>query len=477
MTYMSKTIVELRAMLDKGEITEETLFNEAKELAYKYQDVDNSFVTILNNYEFDNSNKSVISGIPYALKDNFSTKGILTTGSSNILKNYIPVFNSTVYEKLKNAGGILVGKTVLDELAVGGSGISGHTGIVKNPWDKERLIGGSSAGSVAAVVRGIVPFAIGSDTGDSIRKPAGWGGIIGYKPTYGLISRHGLFAFASSMDHVGTLTRTIKDVAPLLDILKGKDKNDMVTYDDNTNYSKELTKNVNDKKMFYVKEFSDAIKINSDIYDNFIETLEKLKSLGIEVCEVSIDKDLLKSIYPAWFAIACAEATSNNSNLTGILFGTREEGNSVDEIIFNSRTKGFSEFIKRRFIIGSYVLQRENQEKLFKNAGRIRRMVVDKINDLFKEYDAFIMPVDIDIAPRFDDKIDKLSDEYLVLNQAMSIGNFGGFPSLTIPSGMVRDMPVAVNITGPVKKDLDVLNIGYALEEKINFKYFTERGE
>ena len=182
-------IEELRKKLDNKEITIEELFKKANEKAHKYQDEYNSFVTIIDEFKHIESN-SLLNGIPYALKDNFSTKGILTTGSSNILKDYVPVYDATVYRKLKENGAVLVGKTVLDELAMGGTGTTGHTGAVKNPWDKTRLIGGSSAGSAASVALNIVPFSIGSDTGDSIRKPAAFGGVVGFKPTYGRISRY-----------------------------------------------------------------------------------------------------------------------------------------------------------------------------------------------------------------------------------------------------------------------------------------------
>ena len=219
----NKCIDEIREALDTDKTTSEELFNESRDKAIKYQKEYNSFVTILDKKEELDSD-SVIRGIPYALKDNISTKGILTTASSNILKDYIPLYDATVYKKLKEAGAVLVGKTVLDELAMGGTGTTGHTGIVRNPWDKTRMIGGSSAGSAAAVALGIVPFAIGSDTGDSIRKPAAYGGVVGYKPTYGRISRYGLFAFASSLDHVGVFTRRVKDTAYVMDIIKGHEE-------------------------------------------------------------------------------------------------------------------------------------------------------------------------------------------------------------------------------------------------------------
>ena len=219
---MADGILELREKIQNGKVTSLDLFNECVSEAKNSQEKYNPFVTIMDEYEKVDSD-SLISGIPYVLKDNISTKGILTTASSNILSNYVPVYDATIYKKLKEAGAVLVGKTVLDELALGGTGTTGHTGIVRNPWDTGRQIGGSSAGSAAAVALGIVPFAIGSDTGDSVRKPAAYGGVVGFKPTYGRISRYGLFAFASSLDHLGVFARNVKDVAIVTDIVKGHD--------------------------------------------------------------------------------------------------------------------------------------------------------------------------------------------------------------------------------------------------------------
>ena len=366
-----------------------------------------------------------------------------------------------------------MGKTVLDELAMGGTGTTGHTGIVCNPWDSSRQIGGSSAGSAAAVALGIVPFAIGSDTGDSIRKPAAYGGIVGFKPTYGRISRYGLFAFSSSLDHLGVFTRNVMDAAIVTDIIKGHDEHDMTSLpNDDKEYSKLIDNDVKGRKLFYIKE---ALENNSDdkdlnkILDNFNSVLDKCKNLGIEVHEESIDKNLLQALYPAYMSISCAEVTSNDANLTGIHFGVRGEGNTPDEIIKDARTKGFSELIKRRFVLGSYILQRENQEKLFLNACRVRRMIVDRVNELFKEYDGIIMPAAASIAPKFDEKSDKLSDKYLILDNHMVIGNFGGYPSITIPSGFIDNMPVGINITGRVTEDDIVLNIANKLEGSMEY--------
>ena len=471
-----KSITDLRNDLDSKKVTSEELFNESVLKAHKYQEEFNSFVTILDEFKKQDSN-SVLDGIPYALKDNFSTSGILTTASSNILKDYIPVYDSTAYKKLKDAGCVLVGKTVLDELAMGGTGTTGHTGIVRNPWDKDRQIGGSSAGSAASVALGIVPFSIGSDTGDSIRKPAAFGGVVGFKPTYGRISRYGLFAFASSLDHVGCFTRCVKDAAIVTDILKGKDERDMTSLpDENIKYTDMLEKDIKGKKLFYIKEIADlSLYQDSDdetkeVLNKFKETIEKCRELGFIVEEVSIDEKILKAVYPSYMTISCAEATSNNSNLTGIIFGPRGDGDNINDIMFDARTKGFSELIKRRFILGSYILFRENQERLFKNAQRLRRIVVDKMNELYKEYDAMILPASGGIAPKFDSEIDRMSDRYLILENHLAIGNFGGYPSITIPSGFVNNMPIGINITGPQFKDGETLNIAYKIEEKLGYK-------
>ena len=475
-----KFIDDIRNGLDSGKVTSDKLFEEAVNKAYKYQDVYNSFVTIMDKKDEVCSN-SILSGIPYALKDNISTKGILTTASSNILKDYIPLYDATIYKKLKNSGAVLMGKTVLDELAMGGTGTTGHTGIVRNPWNKDRMIGGSSAGSAASVALGIVPFAIGSDTGDSIRKPAAYGGIVGYKPTYGRISRYGLFSFASSLDHVGVFARSVKDVSYVMDVVKGHDDKDMTSLpDEDVSYTSELDNDVSGKKLFYIKE---AIEIDNgnnelkEIISNFKSVLEKCKELGMIVEEVSFDKELLEAIYPVYNVISCAEATSNNSNLTGIPFGNRVDGKNVNDIMMNTRTNGFSELIKRRFVIGSYVLQKENQERLFLNACRVRRLIVNRMNELFEKYDGLIMPTSGNIAPLFDDASDKLSDEYLILGNHLVIGNFGGFPSISIPSGFVSDMPVSVNITGRAKEDSLVLNMANKVESLLDCKGMVAKDE
>lgn len=476
--YQDKSITELRSDLDNKKVTSEELFTKAIDLAHQTQKSINSFVTIMDKYKIKSNTDTLITGIPYALKDNFSTKGILTTASSNILKNYVPVYDATVYKKLKEAGAVLVGKTVLDELAMGGTGTTGHTGVVKNPWDTTRLIGGSSAGSAASVALGIVPFAIGSDTGDSIRKPAAFSGTVGFKPTYGRISRYGLFAFASSLDHVGCFTKCVRDAAIITDILKGQDEHDMTSLqDDGKKYVETIDNSIKERKLFYIKEICDLENYKDTNDTELLKTLEefnklidKCRKIGFTVEEVSFDRKLLEAIYPTYMSISCAEATSNNANLTGIHFGVRGEGKTVDDIMFDARTKGFSELIKRRFILGSFILQKENQEKLFLNACRIRRLIVDKMTELFKEYDGLILPATGGAAPKFGALTDQLSNRYLILENHLAIGNFGGFPSITIPYCKISNMPVGLSITGRIMEDDVVLNIAKKIEDITNLK-------
>ena len=475
--YKGLSIDELRTLLDEKKVTPEELFENATKMAKDYQEDYNSFVTILDKCSYKDRD-SILSGIPYSLKDNFSTTNILTTASSNILKDYVPVYDATVYKKLKKSGAVLIGKTTLDELAMGGTGTTANTGIVRNPYDKDRSIGGSSAGSAASVALGITPFSIGSDTGDSVRKPASFGGVVGFKPTYGRISRYGLFAFASSLDHVGVLSRSVRDSAIVTDILKGKDENDMTTLDDDKLvYADMLDDSIKGKKLCYIKEicdineFRDADDELKYTLSEFSKLMDKLKEAGFIVEEVSVDKKLLEAIYPAYMSISCAEATSNNSNLTGIQFGPRpKDVSDVNELMFKARTAGFSELIKRRFILGSFILQKENQEKLFLNAGRVRRMIVDRINELFEEYDGLILPATGGVAPRFDDSSEKLSDRYMVLENHLAIANFGGMPSITLPFTMLNDLPIGVNITCKAREDAKTLTIAKHVEDLTGLK-------
>jgi aspartyl-tRNA(Asn)/glutamyl-tRNA(Gln) amidotransferase subunit A len=477
MEYMNKGIKELHDALINGEVTSDDLVKESLKKSHEVNEKYNAFVTILDDAKGGDVTDNLLSGIPYGIKDNYSTKDILSTGSSNTLKDYVPFFNATAVEKLYNAGAIPVNKTVLDEFGMGGTGTTGHTGVVRNPWDNTRMCAGSSAGSACAVAAGVYPYALGSDTGDSIRKPAAYCGIVGYKPTYGMISRFGLFPFASSLDHCGVLTRSVEDATIVVDAMKGKDKLDMTSWDSsNIHLLDSLDGNVAGKKLCYIKEICDINNYDNPTeelkmhLENFMSALEICKSLGMNVEEVSVEKKLLDVEPSVYVTISCAEATSNMSNLTGIIFGPRGEGTNVNEMMMDHRTKGFSPLIKRRFVIGSYILQKENQERYFKNAQRVRRLLVDTWKKLYESYDAVILPVGSGVAKHLDGSKDILSKDTAVLEEHLQIGNFGGFPSITIPDGFINGLPVALNITGNCYDDANVLNIAYAIESAMPYK-------
>ena len=474
---MDKSIKEIHEALVSGKVTSGKLVEEALRKSHEVEDKYNAFVTILDDAEAKEVSESLVSGIPFGVKDNYSTKDVLSTGSSNTLKNYVPFYTATVVQRLMDAGAIMVNKTALDEFGMGGTGTTPHTGAVLNPWDQTRMCAGSSAGSACAVASGVYPFALGSDTGDSIRKPAAYCGIVGYKPTYGMLSRYGLFPFASSLDHCGILTRSVEDAAIVTDIMKGIDDHDMTSWDSSHIHLQEaLTGDIEGKKLFYIKEICDihnypnASETLKEHLNNFFKTLELLKTKGVTVEEVSIDSKLLNAIASVYVVISCAEATSNMSNLTGIIFGPRSNKTDVFEMMKEHRTLGFSPLIKRRFIIGSYVLQKENQERYFKNAQRVRRLIVDKMKELFREYDALILPVSSGPAKKLDEDKDVIDAGTNVLEEHLQIGNFGGFPSITIPNGFIETLPVGINITGNCYDDENVLNIAYTLESLMPYR-------
>lgn len=474
---MSKSIEELHELLKNGEVTSKELVSESLKKSHEIQDKYNAFVTILDDAKDSEVTEELVSSIPFGVKDNFSTKGVLTTGSSNTLKNYVPVYTATVVENLINKGAVMVNKPALDEFGMGATGTTCHTGSVLNPWDKTRMCAGSSAGSACAVASGVVPYALGSDTGDSVRKPAAYCGIVGYKPTYGMLSRYGLFPYASSLDHVGVLTRSVADAAIVVDAMKGIDKHDMTSWDSsNINLYKSLTGKVKGKKLFYIKElcnienYPNASKELKEHLANFHKTLEIVKTIGVSVEEITFPVELLRAIPAVYMVISYAEATSNMSNLTGISFGVRSDKKNITEMMKEHRTLGFSPLIKRRFVIGSYVLQSENQERYFKNAARARRLIVNKMKELFKNYDALIMPVGTGPAKKLNEDFNHIDEMAKVLEDQLQIGNFGGFPSITIPDGFINDLPVGINITGNCFKDAEVLNLAYALESIMDYK-------
>ena len=477
MNYMDLSIEELHDLLKNNKVTSKDLIKESLIKSHELQDKCNAFALILDDAKETPITDNYLSGIPYGIKDNYSTKDIESTGSSNTLKGYVPFFDATVIEKLNDAGAVATNKTAMDEFGMGGTGTTANTGIIRNPWDLKRMCAGSSSGSAAAVAYGVYPYALGSDTGDSIRKPAAYCGIVGYKPTYGMISRYGLFPFASSLDHCGVLTRNVRDAAIVVNNIKGLDNKDMTTWDSSKiDLLSHINDDISNKKLCYIKEIVDinnypnpSKELKSHL-KNFMDKIELIKSKGITIDEVSVDKQLLDAVASVYVIISCAEATSNMSNLTGIIYGPRGNGSNIYEMMKDHRTKGFSPLIKRRFVIGSYVLQRENQERYFNNAKRVRRLIVNIWKDLFKKYDAVILPVGSGPAKYLDDSLNTLNESSTILEEHLQIGNFGGFPSITIPDGFIDDLPVGLNITSNTYEDEKLINIANYIENLMPYK-------
>ena len=477
MEYMNKSLTQIHNALIKGEVTPLELVKEALEKAKK--DDNNAFEYICEKEaleavkKLDGSNKdSLLWGVPVVIKDNFSTKDIPTTASSNILNGYVPVFSAEAVTRLEKAGAIVIAKSTMDELAMGGSGTTGHLGITYNPWDKSktRIVGGSSCGSAAAMASGIVPIALGSDTGDSVRKPASYAALVGFKPTWGRISRYGLFPFATSLDHVGYFTRNVYDSAYLLNVLAGHDDKDFSSsFKEVNDYTSKINEGVKNKRIAVIKGIIESIK-DKTVLASFDESVNYLKKQGATVDVVEIDVNLLKSIFPTYVIISCAEATSNNANLDGIKFGNRIEGESFEEVMMNTRTNGFSPLIKRRFVIGSFSLMRENQDELFVRAQKCRRMIVDAFNKVFEKYDAIYCPASPSIAPLIKGSSDTLSDEYLIADNYMAFGNMGGYPSITLPIGFENNMPFGANLTCKPFDEVNLFTIANEIEKGTGLK-------
>lgn len=474
---MNLNIREIHNAILKGEVTPLELVKEAIESAKK--DDNNAFEYICEKEALEavskldpNKKDNLLYGIPVVIKDNYSTKNIPTTGSSNILNGYTPIFSSEVVSRLEKEGAIVVAKSTMDELAMGGSGTTGHLGTTYNPWDKSKthLIGGSSCGSAASVAAGIVPFSIGSDTGDSVRKPASYSCLVGFKPSWGRISRFGLFPFATSLDHVAYFTRNVEDSAIVLNVLAGRDDKDFSSsFKPVEDYCSKLNEPIKGKKIAVIKEIVESIS-NVAIKEAFNKNIAALKELGAIVEPVSIDSKLLKAIYPTYIIISCAESTSNNANLDGVKFGPREPGESFEEIMTNTRTKGFSRLIKRRFVIGGYSLLKENQEELFVRAQKCRRLIVNAFNKVFEEYDAIYCPAAPGVAPLISGNSDLLSNEYLIADNYMAFGNMGGFPSITLPLGFDQELPFGGNLTGKSFKESELLSIASVIEKCTGLK-------
>ena len=436
------TVHELLEKLEKKEITsQEIVESYLKRIDEKENDVQ-AFVTkagektLEEAKEIDEKRKAgeklpKFAGIPIGIKDNMCTKGEKTTCSSKMLENFVSPYDATVIEKLKEEDMISLGKLNMDEFAMGGSTEYSYFHPTHNPWNLSKVPGGSSGGSAAAVAANLVPWALGSDTGGSIRQPSSLCGVVGLKPTYGLVSRYGLVAFASSLDQIGPITKDVEDSAMLLNIIAGHDEKDTTSVDiEKKDYTKSLVKDVKGLKIGLPKEFIGE-GINEEVKQAILETAKKYEELGATVEECSLD--IGKEALAVYYIIACAEASSNLGRFDGIRYGYRSEKfDNLREIYINSRTEGFGPEVKRRIILGTYVLSSGYYDAYYKKAQKVRTVIRNEYQKLFEKYDLILTPTSPTVAFGIGEKSNNPLEMYLADICTVPV-NIAGLPGMSLP--------------------------------------------
>jgi aspartyl-tRNA(Asn)/glutamyl-tRNA(Gln) amidotransferase subunit A len=409
------------------------------------------------------------AGIPIGIKDNLCMKGTKTTCSSKMLENFVSPYDATVIENLKNENIVSLGKLNMDEFAMGSSTESSYFKKTRNPWDLNKVPGGSSGGSAAAVAANMVPWALGSDTGGSIRQPASLCGVVGLKPTYGLVSRFGLVAFASSLDQIGPITKDVRDSAMLLNLIAGHDEKDTTSENrEKVDYTKALKNDVKGLKIGVPKEFFGE-GINEEVKENLKNAIETYKELGAEIEEFSLD--VAKYALATYYIIACAEASSNLGRFDGIRYGYRtKEYSNLKEIYKKSRSEGFGPEVKRRIILGTYVLSSGYYDAYYKKAQQVRTLVSNEFSKAFEKYDVILTPTSPVTAFKIGEKSNNPLEMYLADICTVSI-NIAGVPAISIPCGVdSENMPVGMQLIGNKFQEEKILNAAYTFEQKVKFR-------
>ncbi len=474
------TVHELKEKLDKKELTitqiTKAYVNRMKE---KEKDVQ-AFVNTLEDEalskaeELENKVKSGevkgdYVGIPIGIKDNICTKGVKTTCSSKMLENFVAPYDATVVEKLNAEGLINLGKLNMDEFAMGASTEYSAFKSTRNPWNLNTVPGGSSGGSAAAVASNMVPWALGSDTGGSIRQPSAFCGVVGLKPTYGLVSRYGLVAFASSLDQIGPITKDVEDTAILLNMITGHDRRDTTSENiEKKDYTKALKNDVKGMKIGLPKEYFGE-GINSEVKEKLYEAIEKYKELGAEVEEFSLN--IADYALATYYIIACAEASSNLGRFDGIRYGYRTSNfSSLKDIYRNSRSEGFGAEVKRRIILGTYVLSSGYYDAYYKKAQQVRTLVKKEFDKAFEKYDVLLTPTAPNVAFEIGTKSNNPLEMYLADICTVSV-NIAGLPGISIPCGVNSEgMPIGMQLIGPKFGEEDLLNAAYTYEQAVKFR-------
>ncbi len=468
------SLAGLRRSLDAGKISSLELTQACLGRIEEFNPALNAFLTLCGDSALDQARRfdaedgksGPLAGIPIAHKDIFCTRGVRTTAGSRILDEFVPPYDATVVERLAEAGAALIGKTNMDEFAMGSSNETSFAGPVRNPWDRSRSPGGSSGGSAAAVAAGLVPAATGTDTGGSVRQPAALCGITGFRPSYGRVSRYGMIAFASSLDQAGSLTRTAEDAALLLDSMAGHDPRDSTcARRESEDYSGALQglkgQTLKGVRVGIVKEFIGE-GLDARCEQVFMDSMATLRRLGAVVTEVSLPRVPLS--VPVYYVVAPAECSSNLSRFDGVRFGLREGGaGTLEELYTHTRRAGFGEEVRRRILVGGWVLSKGYFDAYYLKAQRVRRLLAADFDRAFESVDLLAGPTTPAPAFGLGEKIDDPIQMYL--NDIYTIApSLAGLPALSVPGGLVDGLPVGLQLVGRPFADAQVLRAGHAYQ-------------
>ena len=412
--------------------------------------------------------KKKLAGIPIAVKDLFCTKDLKTTAGSKILENFIPTYESTITNNLWNEGGILLGKLNCDEFAMGSSNETSYFGNVQSPLGENLVPGGSSGGSASALAANLTPITIGTDTGGSIRQPASFTGTVGLKPTYGSCSRYGIVAFASSLDQAGPMTKDVKDCSLLFEVISSYDKKDSTSVDfKRGNYLNNLTNSIKGKKIGIPKEYR-VDGMSKEIEELWQKGVNILKDAGAEVIDISLPNT--SYALPAYYIVAPAEASSNLARYDGVKYGFRAKGDNLIDMYEKTRSEGFGNEVKRRIMIGTYVLSSGYYDAYYLKAQKVRRLIKNDFDEAYKKVDAILTPSTPSSAFKIGEKTNDPVSMYL--NDIFTVPvNLAGIPAISIPAG--RDssgLPLGLQIIGKAFDEQNILNIAFSMEQQIKFK-------
>ncbi|MGT2751053.1 Asp-tRNA(Asn)/Glu-tRNA(Gln) amidotransferase subunit GatA [Streptococcus orisasini] len=476
MTFNTKSIDELHDLLVNKEISALELTKSALEDIKEREETVGSFITVteeealaqaaaIDEKGIDADN--VMSGIPLAVKDNISTKNILTTAASKMLYNYKPIFDATSVEKLYGKDMIIVGKTNMDEFAMGGSTENSYFKLTKNAWNQDKVAGGSSGGSATAVAAGQVRLSLGSDTGGSIRQPAAFNGVVGLKPTYGRVSRFGLIAFGSSLDQIGPFSQTVKENAQLLNVISGHDKKDSTSSQvEVPDFTQFIGKDIKGMKIALPKEYVGQ-GIDEKVKETILKAAKQLENLGAVVEEVSLPHS--KYGVAVYYIIASSEASSNLQRFDGIRYGYRtEDYENLEDVYVNTRSEGFGEEVKRRIMLGTFSLSSGYYDAYFKKAGQVRTLIMEDFKKVFADYDLILGPTAPTVAYDLDSQHQDPVAMYLADLLTIPV-NLAGLPGISIPAGFADGLPVGMQLIGKPFDEQTIYQAAAAFEASTDY--------